>query len=47
MRSYKDATGKLWIACSECTLSESCNKKKINRQGCFSGELMEKYKDKI
>ncbi len=47
MRSYKNANGKLWVSCSECTRSKSCAKKKVNQQGCFFGELMEKYRDKI
>jgi len=47
MRSYKDARGVLWVSCSECTKEKSCLNKKINKSGCFSGTLLEKYRGKV
>lgn len=55
MNSFKDSKGMLWVACSECvrggngsdkdkcTCEWKC--KKFNGMGCFSGVLMERYKN--
>jgi len=55
MHSFKDKRGGLWIACSECERGgnssdpDKCScgwrVKKFNQKGCFSGTLMEKYKE--
>ncbi len=57
MKSEKDSRGCLWIACSECNRGGngsdpdkcSCGGKckKFNGTGCFSGELMDKYKEEL
>lgn len=46
--SYKDAKGRLWVACCECTKGgngkEDCSSgwkcKKWNFLGCFLGEVL-------
>jgi hypothetical protein len=55
MHSFEDSRGHLWVACSECTRGgngddkDKCScgfrYKRFNKQGCFSGTLMPKYKD--
>jgi len=57
MKSFKDTKGKLWVACSECERGGngsdedkcSCggNCKRFNGTGCFSGEIIEKYLEKV
>jgi len=54
MHSFKDTRGHLWIACSECERGgngsdkDKCSSgwkcKKFKSTGCFSGDLMDKYK---
>lgn len=54
MNSFRDTRGKQWVACDECErggnggddMKCSCgwNCKKYTGKGCFSGELMKKYK---
>jgi hypothetical protein len=53
MHSFKDAQGHLWVACNECErggngTKDKCSSgwkcKKFNGTGCFSGDLMDKYK---
>ena len=56
MNSFKDSRGMLWVACSECerggngTDKDKCSSggkcKRFKGTGCFSGTLIEKYKDK-
>lgn len=56
MNSFKDTRGHLWVACSECERGEngkendcSCgqNVKRFNQRGCFSGKLLEKFKNEV
>lgn len=57
MHSEKDNRGNLWVACSECERGgngsdkDKCSSgwkcKKFNGTGCFSGELMDKYKSEV
>lgn len=57
MNSFKDSKGILWVACSECERGgngsdkDKCSSggtcKKFKGTGCFSGTLMEKYKEKL
>ncbi|MBS6504197.1 MAG: hypothetical protein KH415_21765 [Clostridium sp.] len=56
MNSFKDSRGMLWVACSECERGgngkdkDKCSSggkcKRFKGTGCFSGTLIEKYKDK-
>lgn len=57
MKSEKDSRGYLWVACSECNRGGNGNDpdkcscggrcKKFNGTGCFSGVLMDKYKEEL
>lgn len=49
--SYKDSVGRLFVDCAECQrggkgdqdCSSGWKTKRINKGGCFSGQLMDKY----
>ncbi|WP_199883664.1 hypothetical protein [Anaerosinus massiliensis] len=54
MNSFKDSRGHLWVACSECdrggngSANDKCSAgwkhKKFRGEGCFCGDLIEKFK---
>lgn len=57
MNSFKDNKGMLWVACNECERGGnssdkdkcSCGGKckRFKGTGCFTGTLIEKYKNKL
>jgi len=55
MHSFNDRDGRLWVACSECSRGgngeQSCGcgwrVKKFKGEGCFAGDLLEKYSENL